>query len=90
MPRGSETSAWRTIRIASRSSISIGITDFRHFVDEVAEVLRPGGVFLSIEGDMKLFDENLRPIRAEKKSDPVRAGIRSDMRITEEAFVRPG
>lgn len=58
--------------VVNARCISTGITDFRKLVDEIADVLRPGGVFLSIDGDMELFDENFRPITAQNESERVR------------------
>ncbi|KAG8925140.1 hypothetical protein FRC01_010623, partial [Tulasnella sp. 417] len=49
------------------SSVAQGIVNYRKMLDEIAEILRPGGVFLAADGDMRLWDENqqLVPFRAE-------------------------
>ena len=43
--------------------VSTGITKYREFLDEVVEILRPGGVYLAVDGDMQLYDENHRGCR---------------------------
>lgn len=49
------------------SCVSQGIANYRKMQDEIVEVLRPGGVFLAVDGDMDLWDENqqLVPLKAE-------------------------
>ncbi|KAG8940678.1 hypothetical protein FRC04_005090 [Tulasnella sp. 424] len=44
--------------IVHASCVAQGITDYRKFMDEVVEILRPGGVFLTVAGDMQIHDEN--------------------------------
>lgn len=48
-----------------------GFGNYRNFLDDVSQVLRPGGVFLSLEGDLQLYDANFEPIVAENESEPV-------------------
>ncbi|KAG8918279.1 hypothetical protein FRC00_012637, partial [Tulasnella sp. 408] len=45
---------------------------YRKFMDEVAEILRPGGVFLTVDGDMELQDENRNPLPLINEGDPAR------------------
>lgn len=52
--------------------VGAGVTKYRDFLDEVVDILRPGGVFLVVDGDMKLVDENFRIIDAQNEGDPVR------------------
>ncbi|KAG8998280.1 hypothetical protein FRB90_012341, partial [Tulasnella sp. 427] len=40
------------------SCVTPGIEDYRALMDEVAECLKPGGVYLTVEGDMNVHDEN--------------------------------
>ncbi|KAG8951596.1 hypothetical protein FRC04_005883 [Tulasnella sp. 424] len=49
------------------SCVATGIANYRKLLDEILEALRPGGVFLAVDGDMELWDENqqLVPTRAE-------------------------
>jgi len=42
-----------------------GVTKYRQFIDEAALVLRPGGVFLVVDGDMQLYDDKFEKISAE-------------------------
>ncbi|KAG9048516.1 hypothetical protein FS837_012706 [Tulasnella sp. UAMH 9824] len=44
--------------VVHASCITTGITNYRRFMDEVVEILRPGGVFLTVAGDMQVRDEN--------------------------------
>ncbi|KAG8910890.1 hypothetical protein FRC01_006066, partial [Tulasnella sp. 417] len=40
------------------SCVAQGIANYRKMLDEITEVLRPGGVYLAVDGDMHLWDEN--------------------------------
>lgn len=51
--------------------VGTGVTKYREFIDEVAHVLRPGGVFLVVDGDMQLYDDKFEKITAEKEDEPV-------------------
>ncbi|KIO29852.1 hypothetical protein M407DRAFT_46039, partial [Tulasnella calospora MUT 4182] len=44
--------------VVNASCVTLGITNYRKFMDEVVEILRPGGVFLTVAGDMQIYDEN--------------------------------
>lgn len=51
--------------------VSSGIADYRAFLADVAQCLRPGGVFQSIEAEFQMYDEQFRPITARSEDDPV-------------------
>lgn len=51
--------------------VSTGITRYREFLDEVVEILRPGGVFLAVDGDMQLYNENFMPVQGTKEGEQV-------------------
>ncbi|KIO29851.1 hypothetical protein M407DRAFT_21104 [Tulasnella calospora MUT 4182] len=44
--------------VVHASCVTLGITNYRKFMDEVVEILRPSGVFLTVAGDMQIHDEN--------------------------------
>ncbi|KIO29850.1 hypothetical protein M407DRAFT_69943 [Tulasnella calospora MUT 4182] len=44
--------------VVNASCVTQGITNYRKFMGEVVEVLRPGGVFLTVAGDLQIHDEN--------------------------------
>ena len=46
------------------------VRDYPRFLNELAEVLRPGGVLLLGDGDMQVFDENKRPIAYAEEGHP--------------------
>ncbi|KAG8872852.1 hypothetical protein FRB97_007287 [Tulasnella sp. 331] len=50
--------------------IATGITNYRGLVGEVANMLRPGGVYLSMEVEMQIFDENYEAITATDEDEP--------------------
>lgn len=47
-----------------------GIKDFAAFFKEVANILNPGGIFLTIEPEMELFDEGKEPLGVQDERDP--------------------
>ncbi|KAG8855156.1 hypothetical protein FRB96_007194 [Tulasnella sp. 330] len=53
--------------------IGVGIKDYRSLLGDIAEMLRPGGVYLSMEVDMRMFNENCDPITAENEGEAERA-----------------
>lgn len=57
--------------VVHASCVYQGITNYRKLLDEIAEVLRPGGVFLAVDGDPQLWDENLQPIHQIDEGEPV-------------------
>ncbi|KAG8906972.1 hypothetical protein FRB99_005614 [Tulasnella sp. 403] len=66
--------------------VSPGIADYRDFLkDEVLAILRPGGVFLSIEGDIQTFNEFKEPIIARNEGEPAQGNVGMTLyhRITE-------
>lgn len=46
------------------------IRDYPRFLNELAEVLRPGGVLLLGDGDMQVFDEDKQPIAYAEEGQP--------------------
>lgn len=59
------------------SCVTLGITDCRKFMDEVVEILRPGGVFLTLAGNMQIYDENHSLLSLINEGEPV--GLPSDI-----------
>ncbi|KAG8906971.1 hypothetical protein FRB99_005613 [Tulasnella sp. 403] len=56
--------------------VCVGITDYREFLkDEVLAILRPGGIFLSIEGDLQTFNEFREPITAKHEDEPAKGNL---------------
>lgn len=52
--------------------VCTGIADYRAFLKDVAyEVLRPGGILLILEGDPRMYDQDLNPLTAENEDEPV-------------------
>ncbi|KAG8910003.1 hypothetical protein FRC00_009038 [Tulasnella sp. 408] len=56
--------------VVNARCVSSGIADYRAFLADVAQCLRPGGVFQSIEADFQMYDEQFRPITARSEDDP--------------------
>ncbi|KAG9048510.1 hypothetical protein FS837_012700 [Tulasnella sp. UAMH 9824] len=52
------------------SCITPGIENYRKLMDEAAECLRPGGVYLTVEGDMNVHDENGDLVPELNEGDP--------------------
>ncbi|KAG8988853.1 hypothetical protein FRB94_002183 [Tulasnella sp. JGI-2019a] len=50
--------------------IATGITGYRALLSDIANMLRPEGVYLSIEVDMQLYNENFEAITATDENDP--------------------
>lgn len=48
-----------------------GVKDFATFFKEVADILNPGGIFLTIEPEMGLFNEAKEPFGPQDEGDPV-------------------
>ncbi|KAG8912285.1 hypothetical protein FRC01_005177 [Tulasnella sp. 417] len=57
--------------VVHASCVTLGITNYRKFMDEVAEILRPGGVFLTVAGDMQIYDENQNLLPLINEGEPV-------------------
>lgn len=51
--------------------IATGITNHRALVGEAANILRPGGVYLSMEVDMQVFDESYGAFTMTNEGEPV-------------------
>ncbi|KAG8909672.1 hypothetical protein FRC00_009675 [Tulasnella sp. 408] len=73
------------------SCVSTGIKDYRKMQDEIVEVLRPGGVFLAVDGDMDLWDENEQWVPLRSEGEPV-SQRQVDMKVlrAQEEFVSLG
>ncbi|KAG8974524.1 hypothetical protein FRC05_007156 [Tulasnella sp. 425] len=52
--------------------ITIGVTDYRSLLEQAYNVLRPGGVLLTVDCDMLAYDENQEPILAMNEDEPKR------------------
>ncbi|KAG9048512.1 hypothetical protein FS837_012702 [Tulasnella sp. UAMH 9824] len=84
--------------VVHASCIAQGITNYRKFMDEVAQILRPGGVYLTIAGDMHIHDENHNALPLINEGEPgftytlrLVHAIRDAMRILTEFEARgPG
>ncbi|KAG8953828.1 hypothetical protein FRC04_001458 [Tulasnella sp. 424] len=55
--------------IQARCIVS-GVPDYRKFLRHVLKALKPGGVFLVLEGRMGCFDENHQPLGVQDENDP--------------------
>ncbi|KAK7693742.1 hypothetical protein QCA50_003314 [Cerrena zonata] len=51
-------------------AVSAGIRDFPGLLNELAQVLRPGGVLLLGDGEMQLYDEHRKPISFAEPGQP--------------------
>lgn len=51
--------------------ISIGIKDYRSLLEHAYDVLRPGGVLLTVDCDMRAYGENQERIADLKEGEPV-------------------
>ncbi|KAI0797651.1 S-adenosyl-L-methionine-dependent methyltransferase [Abortiporus biennis] len=51
-------------------AVCSGIRDFPSLLNELADVLRPGGVILLGDGDMQLYDETMRPVPYSEPGQP--------------------
>lgn len=49
----------------------MGITDSRKFINEVVEILRPGGVFLTLAANMEIYDEHHNELGLINEGEPV-------------------
>ncbi|KIO32959.1 hypothetical protein M407DRAFT_18115 [Tulasnella calospora MUT 4182] len=50
--------------------VSIGIKDYRSLLGQIYNVLRPGGVLLTVDCDMQAYGENQEPITAMREGEP--------------------
>ncbi|KAG9048513.1 hypothetical protein FS837_012703 [Tulasnella sp. UAMH 9824] len=57
---------------ASCVTQGLGITNYRKFMDEVVEILRPGGVFLTVAGDLHVHDENRNILPLINEGEPAK------------------
>lgn len=51
--------------------VSIGIRDYQGLLGRIYNILRPGGVLLTVDCDMLAYDENQKPITAMCEGEPV-------------------
>ena len=51
--------------------MSIGIDNFPALLKEIAAMLRPGGIFIYVEGDLQLYDEDFKPRTSQSPDEPV-------------------
>ncbi|KAG9007697.1 hypothetical protein FRB90_009250 [Tulasnella sp. 427] len=58
-----------SVNVVHASCVAQGIMDFPWFMDQVWEALRPGGVFLTVSGDMQMYDENKQPWTVAEEDD---------------------
>lgn len=49
------------VNVIHASCIAQGITDYRKLMDGIWKALRPGGVYLTVAGDMQMLDHNKEP-----------------------------
>ncbi|KAG9048508.1 hypothetical protein FS837_012698 [Tulasnella sp. UAMH 9824] len=56
--------------IVHASCVALGITNYREFMDEAVQILRPGGVHLTVEGDMHIHDENHNALPLINEGEP--------------------
>lgn len=45
--------------------------NYRAFLDDVLQVLRPGGVYQMLEGCLRPYDENRKMVPPQQDNDPV-------------------
>lgn len=63
------------------SSVAQGISDYRKMLDEIAEILRPGGVFLAADGDMFLWNESQQVVPLRAEGQPVSSSYPSSLQV---------
>lgn len=56
-------------------AVATGCKDWLSNINEMAEILRPGGVLLIFDPDVQLFDHERRPLTALAESEPVSISI---------------
>ncbi|KAG8894856.1 hypothetical protein FRC01_012703, partial [Tulasnella sp. 417] len=69
--------------VVHASCVTLGITNCRKFMDEVVEILRPGGVFLTLAGNMQIYDENHNALPLINEGEP---GFTYTLRFTHAIF----
>ncbi|KAG8906438.1 hypothetical protein FRC01_008020 [Tulasnella sp. 417] len=57
------------------SCVTPGIENYRKLMDEVAECLKTGGVYLTVEGDMNLHDEKGDLVPELSEGDPAAVSL---------------
>ncbi|KAG8867456.1 hypothetical protein FRB97_003270 [Tulasnella sp. 331] len=66
--------------------IATGITNYRALVADIANMLRPGGVYLSMEVDWQAFNENFDAIAATDEDEPGFTWLQKTMLSAYSAF----
>ncbi|KAG9004644.1 hypothetical protein FRB94_002184 [Tulasnella sp. JGI-2019a] len=66
--------------------LGLGIKDYRSLLNDIAGMLRPGGVYLSIEVDLRVCDGNCDPIFAEKEEEKGFTWLQKTMSAAHAAF----
>ncbi|KAG8997531.1 hypothetical protein FRB94_007624 [Tulasnella sp. JGI-2019a] len=66
--------------------ICLGIKDYRSLLGDIAGMLRPGGVYLSMEVDLQVCDGNCDPILAENEGDKGFTWLQKTMIAAHAAF----
>ncbi|KAG8910002.1 hypothetical protein FRC00_009037, partial [Tulasnella sp. 408] len=61
---------YNSFDVVHARAIIQGIRDYRVFLREVVKMLRPGGVFISLEAQFELFDADRNPFGAQVPGDP--------------------
>lgn len=57
--------------IVHARAISSGISNYPDFINEMWNILRPGGLFLAVEGNVGLFNKEFEPITTTDENHPV-------------------
>lgn len=66
-------------------SVLQGVKDYAALCADIAEVLNPQGIFISIEGETGLYDKNKVKYGPQKEGDPVRIFIEREMVVAYES-----
>lgn len=74
----------------SDSAAKLGINDYHKLVDQIARVLRPGGMLLIEETDLVICDEHLSLMDAEQIDAPNHSWHASFMRCVKLAIQKKG
>ncbi|KIO32573.1 hypothetical protein M407DRAFT_18615 [Tulasnella calospora MUT 4182] len=47
-----------------------GFENYRGFLDDILQVLRPGGIYQMVEGNLRFYDENRQVVPSQQDNDP--------------------
>lgn len=56
-------------------SMTQGVKDFPSFFKNIQRMLRPGGVFIIMDGPLTTFDEDRQPMECKEEGQPVRISL---------------